>query len=681
MRRWASTVVFTFLVLAAVARAAPSLEQSEALPAPSADELSSMSLEDLMNVEVTSVSRTKQKVADAPAAITVITSDDIRRSGLTSIPEILRLSPGLDVARVNANTWAISARGFTDVYANKLLVLMDGRTVYTPLFSGVYWDAQDYVLADLERIEVIRGPGATLWGANAVNGVINITTKSARDTQGLYVTGLGGNLEQSGAVRYGGQLGENTYYRVYGKFQDTENFVNAAGDDTQDGWEGERGGFRLDAYTTPKDVITFQGDGYRNLVGTPLRAPNFTPPTFAALDHGTVDHYGGNILGRWTHTISPDSDFSVQLYYDRVVRDDVAAGYTLDTFDFDFQHRFPLGQRQEIIWGAGYRFMVDSIHNSGLVTIEPRHRDDYLASAFVQDRITVAPDKLFVYVGSKFEQNSYSDFEIEPGVRVLWTPTEKQSVWASVSRAVRTPSRVEQDARFVLTRMLGPGGVPLSVDALGSNGFESEKLLAYEMGYRLQPTQALTLDVAAFLNVYDDLRTFEQGAPIPDPAAPGQLLVPATADNLLKGEGYGVELAANWKVSNEWRVGASYTFLQMNLHRVDGSNDAGSEQQENASPRNKAQLHSYYDITRNLQVNGALYWTEGIGSQSTPPGAGIPGYLRLDVGLTWRPADGLELSVFGQNLLDDRHPEFSNRLYEVSSEVPRSIYGQLTWRY
>jgi iron complex outermembrane receptor protein len=414
------------------------------------EELTKLTLEDLMNVEVTSVSKQKQRVADAPAAIYVINQDEIRRSGLTSIAELLRLAPGLDVARFNANTSAISARGHNGLLASKLLVLQDGRTLYTSLFSGVHWCAQDYVLEDIDRIEVIRGAGSTIWGANAVNGVINITTKNARETQGGLLTTTLGSEEQVGAVRYGGKLDERTYYRGYARYRSVDDSALANGDEDHDGWEAERGGFRIDRFATEQDLFTLQGDIYSGRQGLTIGLPVSTPP-FSAVVSDTGRNAGGNVLGRWTHTISDKSDFAVQLYYDRFEWQEARYGYEMDTFDLDFQHRFAVGQRNEVIWGAGYRFQSDQCNRTQWSWLDSDSRDTHLVSAFVQDDLTVIPNRLHVFAGSKFEVNSFTGFEIQPSVRTVWTPNEKQSFWGAISRSVRIPSRADQEA--VLTEL------------------------------------------------------------------------------------------------------------------------------------------------------------------------------------------------------------------------------------
>jgi iron complex outermembrane receptor protein len=641
------------------------------------EDLFKLSLEDLMNVEITSVSKQKQRVSQAPAAVTVISQDDIRRSGLNSVAELLRLAPGLDVARLTGSITAVSSRGFNDIYANKLLVVMDGRTLYTPLFSGVYWDAADYVLQDLERIEVVRGPGATLWGANAVNGVINITTKSARDTQGWLVAGRAGNEEYESAARYGGKIDDNTYYRVYGKWRDGDNFSLANGDDAHDGWDSLRGGFRIDRYASDKDTLTFQGDLFTSRLGETLSLPSFVPPTFRTTRYGAASESGGNVLARWTHVISDVSDFTVQAYYDRFEIKDPQLSYKQNTFDIDLQHRFSPFAKQEVIWGAGFRFLTDDLGGSDVMQFDPAKRDAYIANAFIQDDFTLIPDRVHLFLGSKFEMNSYSGLEIQPSARVLWTPDEKNSFWLAISRAVRTPSRFEEDGRITLNRALDPqSGIPVIADTRGNTGLESEKLVAYEVGYRAQPSKAVTIDVAAFANVYDDVRSLDPAAPSLEftPPVP-HVRIPVDVQNKLRAESYGVELAGNWNVTPDWRLSASYTFLTVQVHQSSSSTDAINQDLiEGSSPRNQFQIHSYYNITKDLELNSSLYYVEHLRSGD------VPSYLRLDAAVTWRPKKDLELTVGIQNALDDRHPEFGNSLNTLSNEVPRSVFAQLVWK-
>jgi len=659
----------------------PALAQDEEDEIPTtvkSEQLLQMSLEDLMNVQITSVAKQKQKVSQAPAAVSVISQDDIRRSGMSSIPELLRLSPGLDVAQISAGTWAVSSRGFNDIYANKLLVLMDGRTVYTPAFSGVYWDSVDYILPDLERIEVVRGPGATLWGANAVNGVINIMTKSADQTQGLLVDTRAGNLEQIGGVRYGGTIDDRTYYRVYGKYRNASNFSLADGDDAHDGWEALRGGFRIDRFATDQDTLTLQGDVATERAGYTNVQPVFTPPTFSRTVNESDNQGTGNVLARWTHVISPTSDFSLQVYYDNMRREDFYGNYTLNTFDVDFQHRFELTRGQQLIWGAGFRFQADRFPTKNGLVVVPDSRDAYLVSAFVQDDITLVQDRLHLILGSKFEQNSYTGFEWQPSGRLLWTPNERNSFWASVSRAVRTPSRVDEDARVPLFRAVDPNsGLPVEVDIAGNNQLYSEQLVAYEVGYRTQINRAVSLDATAFLNHYDNLNSLTLGQPALVMSGGAPLVrTDAVWNNKRRADAYGVELAANWNVTDNWRLVASYTWLNLLVHSSSSDTSPIPEgTTEDNVPHNQIQLRSYLDITKNLELNAAAYYVENLS------GPGVPSYVRVDLGLTWRPKKDVELSVGVQNLFDDRHPEFGGQFGVQSSEVPRAVYGQLAIKF
>ena len=674
-QRYLSLVCAAWLIVASAPRALGQDFEDEEPTVAKMEDLTSLSLEDLMKIEITSVSKQRQVVAEAPAAVTAISQDDIRRSGLNSIPELLRMVPGVNVARINASHWAISSRGFNELYSSKLLVLMDGRSVYTPLFSGVYWETLDYVLPDLERIEVIRGPGATLWGANAVNGVINITSKSARDTQGFLFSGEVSNIDYAGALRYGGKIGQNTYYRAWAKYSSVDNFELPGPTDGHDGWDALRGGFRMDRYGTDKDVVTLQGDAYTAREGQAYNVPILIPP-FVARTTDTSNYGGGNILARWTHTISASSDFTVQFYYDRLQRDDVQLGYELDTFDLDFQHRFALGDRQEIIWGADARFMSDNIRNSAQGTFDPGSRDDYLVSGFIQDDIEILPQRLHFIIGTKLETNSYSGFEYQPSARVLWTPNERNSVWAAVSRAVRTPSRWEEDSRLLFGTMPTPL-LPAQLETVGRTDFKSEEMWAYELGYRVRAAQNLTIDTALFYNSYDKLRSGTVGTPsVSVSPLPPHLAIPIELGNGLDGETYGFEVAAQWNVTPKWRLNGSYSFLRTQLHRGDGVDPTLERVFEGTSPRNQFQVHSYYDITKDLELNASAYYVDSLATGD------IPSYVRVDAGVTWRPKSNFEVTVGVQNLLDPEHPEFNSGLFfNQATENPRVVFAQILFRY
>jgi iron complex outermembrane receptor protein len=670
--RW-SKVSLSCIILASACRSVGAEEAPAAV-----EDLTKMNLEDLLNVEVSSVSKHRQKVSEAAAAVTVIGQDDIRRSHLDSVPELLRLVPGVDVAQLNAHTWAISAGGYNDVFANKLLVLMDGRTVYTPLFSGVFWELQETIVADLDRIEVIRGPGATLWGANAVNGVINITSKSARDTQGGFIDSTLGEYGQRGAVRYGGKLGEDTYYRVWGQYRDVDNFpMQGGGGAGFDGWGALSGGFRVDRYLGHDETLTLIGNFTNTHEATDQHVPFLLPPYFK-VDRTLPDSNAQNILGRWTHTISDRSDFTVQAYFDRIDHPSTGFRYRLNLADIDFQHRFPIGERQEILYGAGYRFSADDVPPSDRGMFDPRRRDDYIANAFVQDDVTVVKDRLHFIVGTKLEQNSYSGFEVQPSARLLYTPSEKQSVWASVSRAVRTPSRWEQDSSLLFAAQPGPGGASILTASQPNRSFASENELAYELGHRFQATKSLSFDTTAFYHQYDHLRTFEPGTPSFDATPPiPHINVPIQLKNNISADTFGAEVAVNWKVTSNWRLSGSYSFLTTEAKAHNGSQDPTTAPfLEGGSPRNQAQAHSYLDLTKNLEFDASLYFVDSLAYMK------IPSYFRADLALTWKPRDNMEFTVGVQNLLAPRHREFGSLSTDIQgTDMPRTVFAQLTYRF
>src|SRR5882672_11508804 len=461
-------------------------------------DVTAITLEDLMDLQVTSVSKRAQKLADAAAAIFVITQDDIRRSGASSIPEALRMVPGLEVARIDENKWAIGSRGFNGRFDNKLLVLIDGRSVYTPLFSGVYWNVQDVLLEDVDRIEVIRGPGATLWGANAVNGVINVITKKAKATQGgLVSAGAGSQERAAGGVRYGGKLGNNTYYRAYTKYFDWGPSAYPSGMTAHDGWDALRGGFRADWTPAGANSLTLQGDIYRSRFDETLTVASLSAP-YSNTFPNDGKYSGGNILGRWNHT-SERSSMSLQMYYDNTtITDHSLFGDHQNILDLDFQHGFHVGDSQQFVWGLGYRSIRDKNDPSFTVSLQPNQVTLNQFSTFVQDEISLVDNRLQITLGSKFERNEFTGFEVEPNARLLWNLTPNQSIWTAVSRAVRTPALTEEGLRLN-SAVIPPGTpsnpapLPAVVAVFGSHQFKSEDLLAYELGYRVQAAKNLSL--------------------------------------------------------------------------------------------------------------------------------------------------------------------------------------------
>jgi iron complex outermembrane receptor protein len=602
--------------------------------------LKRMSLDELTNLEVTTVSKRPEKLTETASAIQVITGEDIRRSGAANVPEALRLAPNLRVAQVNAHAWVISARGFSGIFTNKLLVLIDGRVVYTPLFAGVLWDVQNLVLEDIDRIEVISGPGGTLWGSNAVNGVINIITKSAAETQGLYASGsAGSSLRDAGTARYGARIGSNLFFRAYGQRSDREG-TWLDGKTSPSAWNVTQGGFRMDWHPPAgADLVTVQGDVYS---GTEETTP--LPSTFD----------GQNVLGRWTHTLSADSDVTVQLYIDRTWRRDVPSTITdeLLTSDVDVQHRFPLGARHRVVWGAGYRRMSDDTPTSTLfVGLIPQSRVMQLFSGFAQDEIAIVPSRLKMTIGTKLERNSFSGLEVQPSGRLAWTPTSQQTIWTAISRAVRSPSRLDVDYHIP--------AFPIAIGTPGVNGgpaFGSERLIAYELGYRVQPTPKSSLSVSAFYNKYDDLYSVES--------------VGGTRtfqiENGTRGWSRGIELSDTYQLATWWRLRGGYVYFYKELsdkpgHHFDSSS-LGND------PAHQILLQSIVDLPFHLQFDGVIRYSSEL---PAPP---LPGQSSLDLRLGWQVRH-LELSLVGQNLVDDRHSEFG------PEQILRSVYARVTTRF
>ena len=472
------------LVVALVACSA--VERAEAQ---TTQELKRMNLEDLLKIEVTTASRVPEPTSNVAAAVFVLTQDDILRSGAQSIPQVLRLVPGLQVARINGGTWAIGIRGFADRLARSILVLIDGRAVYSPLFAGTYWENQDTLLADIDRIEIIRGPGGTLWGANAVNGIINIITKSAKDTHGAYVTAGGGSEDRGFAsVRYGGTVGPASV-RGYFKALDRGPEFHADGND-YDGWRGGQGGFRSD-WDPRNRTLTLQGDAYDGRLGERPTIALYTPPLFSQTTSVDAPISGANMLARFASGVATGDSFQVQAYYDRTNRDEIPIGEDRDTGDLDFQQTLRRWNRQTLTWGAGYRVSSGRITAVAPSAIEPVRRTDNLFSAFAQDEFALSPNRFRLTIGAKFEHNSYSGFEVQPTARVLWTIDAANSLWAAVTRAVRTPSRVEAD--YTTTSLVSPA-TPTFVRLVPNPEFDSEKLVAYRGWIPLAAWQARVVD-------------------------------------------------------------------------------------------------------------------------------------------------------------------------------------------
>jgi iron complex outermembrane receptor protein len=597
--------------------------------------LADLSLEELAEVRVTSVSRQSERAVDAPASIYVITQNDIRRSGATSLPEALRLAPNLQIARVDSVQYAISARGFNNAIGNKLLVMIDGRTVYTPLFSGVFWDQQDTLLADVDRIEVISGPGATLWGANAVNGVINIITRSAAETEGLYVAAGAGNLERSAAFRYGGPLGANGHFRAYAKTADLANTDRANGAALFDEWDRDQIGFRAD-WQHGRDEITVQADAYNG-----KSADRGTVLNFA---FGRIDVAGSNVLGKWKRALDSGAELQVQTYLDRAERDDLLFFRPEATiFDVEIQHSIPFA-RHNVLWGAGYRRSSDDIETGFATSFIPRARDLSWENLFLQDRIRLT-ERLETTLGLKLETNEYTGTETLPSVRLAWKPADDRLVWSALSRAVRAPSRFDRDVFF-------PGSPPFLV--IGGPNFESEVANVLDLGYRATPTDKLSYSITLFHHDWDKLRSGTS--------------LPVQLENKIEGKVQGVEAWLSWLVMPSWQLSGGISTLDKDLELEPGSTDPVGVDNETLANDGDHQwmLRSSWEITSALSLDVRARHVDSL------PNPAVPDYTAVDATLAWKMRSKLALKLTVQNLFDEEHPEYGPA--PTRSELERGVF-------
>jgi iron complex outermembrane receptor protein len=667
---WDRPIILT----AALSGIAFALWSAPSNAAESQRDLTDLSLEQLMNVKVTSVSKKPQTVSASAAAVHVITSKDIRRSSATSIPELLRNVPGLNVARIDSSKWAISARGFNGRFSNKLLVLMDGRTLYNPHFSGVFWDVQDTFIDDIERIEVIRGPGGTVWGANAVNGVINIITKSAKKTNGALVTGIFGSEEHGNfAGRFGQAINDHSDIRVFVKHTKRDSSPLPTGPDGSDDWDIQRGGVRYDNKLRSGGDLMVQSEVYTGNAGQLVAFPSLTTP-FTTTFSDDAEVNGQFVLGRWSSPVNDNSQISIQTYLDRTVRREAHANLEVLTFDIEAQKRQRFAKIHDVIAGFGYRFNRDDIEASANVSITPSSDTYHVFSAFVQDEISMTDD-IKLTVGSKFEHNSFTGFEFQPSVRALWQVTPKNSLWTAASRAVRSPSRGEAGSTTNLAVI--PGAPPIQTRSFGTSSYTSEDLIALEAGYKTQAAPRVNLDIAAFYNIYDNLRTTEPGTPFVEATpAPFHLVLPLTLANNMSGDAYGVEIGADWRAKRWLRLRAAYTYFQLDLHLDTGTGLAANEAEEDRDPRHQLGLSAQVNIGQNIEFDATLRAVDQLIERN------VNGYATVDLRLGWRPRENVELSIVGQNLAQRRHLEFvPEALATQPTEVERAVYGRITVRF
>lgn len=650
-----------------------------------AESNSSSGSKNFLTSDFFSLSKKKESSFDASAAVYVLSSEDIRRSGVTSIPEALRMVPGLQVARIDGNKWAISSRGFNRQFSNKLLIMIDGRTIYTPTFSGAFWDNQDYVIEDIEKIEVIRGPGGSIWGANAMNGIINIITKSAAETQGTYVSQIAGNNDKSiTEARYGGKVGDTDSYRAYVKraIRGAYNKVDNNSQSNYDGIVQNRAGFKYDLNSVKDSAISIHGDvfdGKSNNYFSTLNNP----------EKNDKDSTGGNIAINWNKTFSKKSSLVVQSYYDYSKNDIPVLAITEKTFDFDFQHFYNFSSENQFIWGLGYRNIQDNVKESrvGLSTATPYYPIQYspntrnieIYSAFVQDKIGLIANELYLTLGSKFEANDLTGFEYQPNARLTYYPTRNQTWWAAASRAIRTPTRAEDNIEI-------RGGATTVVNK-GSNTYKAEDVIAYEIGYRVKPTLKTTIDIATFYNDYTNLRTFDGISSVP------------TAGNNGSGETYGFEVDAKWQALDIWRLEASYDYLKSTLHVNAASNELSTrfstdplEQSEGTSPRSQFRVRSLLNLTPKFEFDNNVFRVDSLPKTGTASsatvtpgfknyGTGIKAYTRWDTRLGYLVTRNFDVSVGIQNVLNHQHQEFTAGLFAQTIKVGRTYYLKATLQF
>jgi len=636
-------------------------------------QLKGLSLEQLGNIEVTTASKQPVKVSRTPAAIYVITQEDIRRSGATSIPEVLRLAPGVEVARIDAVKWSVGIRGFGSRLSRDVLVVIDGRTVYDPLYAGVYWEVQDTLMEDVDRIEIIRGPGGTIWGPNAVNGVINIITKSSKDTHGEMVSAGGGNEQRFLNFRYGAGNGTNFNYRVYGKaftrgpefHPDRKNF---------DDWQMGQGGFRMDWDLKSGDAVTLQGDFYNGAIGESISVAK-EPTIQPAIVQQDGQISGGNLLARWRHVLKDGSDLQLQTYYDRTSRHEADLAEIRDTFDIDFLHHKTLKRRHELLWGAGIRFSAGSVPPVvPTIVFTPDKRTDKLYSAFVQDDIQLLGEEkgLWLTIGSKFVRTDFSAFDAEPSVRLLWTPSSHQTWWTSVTHAIRTPSDVEE----TLTASGLVSANPLTILRIEPNRkFVPETMLGYELGFRRLLASKLYVDVTAFHNRYNNLESVESALPLLETSPPPQrFVIPLSLRNGLYGSTSGFEIAPDWRPLTWWRLDGSYAYLHMDLRTKPGSLDTSTVRStEGSSPHHQVVVQSSLELPKSLEFSQTYRYVSDLPTQL------VASYGTADVRLSWHRIPHFEFSLVGQNLLQPHHAEYGGDPGTLVG-IKRNVFGAITWR-
>ncbi|HVV46249.1 MAG TPA: TonB-dependent receptor plug domain-containing protein [Bryobacteraceae bacterium] len=653
--------------LAAIALSAAAQEAPETGQLAS---LKEMTLEQLSQIEITSVNKEPTPAFRTPAAISVLTSDQIHQSGVRTIPDLLRLIPGVNVSQIDSSQWAIGIRGFQGKLSKSVLVLIDGRSVYTPLFAGVYWDMQDVMIEDIDRIEVIRGPGGTIWGSNAVDGVINIITKNARDTHGTLVTAGTGSMDQGElAWRYGGG-GDKLSYRIYGKG------FSRAPDQHPDGrnfddWRRGQTGFRLDSKLSGTDQLTLSGDVYGGEAGQALQVSTYTPPSIPT-HYADRTFNGQNVMAAWQRTLASGGDIQLRAYFDRTERHELNYREIRNTFDIDFIHHLPL-PRNDVTWGLGARISPSHFFQTvPTVDFTPHHQTYNIFSAFAQDEIALRPDRLSFTIGSKFEHTTFSGFNAQPSARLAWTPTGRDTVWAAVTRAIRTASRIEDGFSY---SFLAVPALPLYLRLVGDGGFTQENMTGYEAGIRHSFTDHGSLDLSLFHDRYHDLLSVEAGPVFAETSpTPAHLVLPILFRNGIAANTTGGEISALWDLKPWWRAQASYALALVDARHEPGSIDASTiGQLEGDTPAHSVVARSTFQIPHNFDIGLTYRFVSAIPDQK------VVSYSTGDISAGWRPHESVEFRLVGSNLFSPAHPEYGGDPGPLVGIV-RSIYFGITVR-
>lgn len=657
----------------------PSAAQTPQPPAPIG--LADASLEELMNIEVTSVSRKAQRLSSTAASVFVISAEDIRRSGITVLPELLRLAPGVQVSRLSSGSWAVGIRGFNDEYSNKLLVLVDGRSVYNEFYAGVFWDTLNIPVDNIDRIEVIRGPGAAMWGTNAVNGVINIITKSAKSTQGLTISGGGGSQANSTAdVRYGGEAG-GASYRLGVQNAETDPFQLVSSASPSRGWINRSGDFRIDWDLSAQDSLQVSGGFYQTSLGLMVPGATITSPNAPPADD-QIDTSGGSVAARWEHIFSDTSSIQVRFSYDRMLRNDPQGAADINTLDYGFQHHVLAGSRNDIIWGFSVREDGFRSTPTPALRMNPLSTNRDEVALFGEDEISLIPNRLSFIAGAQVSHIATIGYSVQPTGRLLWTPTKNLSSWMAVSRAERTPSLSDQGIDYYESPIPFSSGSPSLPPLLGIVHFvgnpneRQETVLAYEAGQRVQVSKAISFDLSTFYNVYRHLDSVFTGTPTLQFASGVPYLeIPAITGNDRHGESYGAELAATWNATGRWRLNGGYSWLRVETRPYAGDTNDDQYRTSSATPHHQWEVRSNFDLTRTVQIDTAFYYYAAMLQ------TGIPQHLRGDLRIGWRPKPKVELSIGVQDAFEAYHVEYESTRFNQFAEIPRNFYGKVIWRF